>query len=61
MGANMTSDGTNTYSWDAENRLIQVTYPGSANNTQFSYDALSRATKIEKRTAGSVTSAKQHI
>ncbi len=57
---NMTSDGTNTYSWDAENRLIQITYPGSGNNTQFSYDALSRATKIEERTAGSVTSTKQH-
>ena len=24
----MTSDGTNAYSWDAENRLIQITYPG---------------------------------
>ncbi len=58
---NMTSDGTNTYAWDAENRLIQITYPGSGNNTQFSYDALSRATKIEERTAGSVTSTKQHL
>ncbi len=58
---NMTSDGTNTYSWDAENRLIQITYPGSGNNTQFSYDVFSRATKIEERTAGSVTSTLQHI
>ncbi len=30
-------------------------------NTQFSYDALSRAAKIEERTAGSVTSTKQHL
>lgn len=43
---NMTSDGTNTYSWDAEDRLIQVTYPGSGNNTQFVYDSLSRCVKI---------------
>jgi hypothetical protein len=27
---NMTSDGTNSYSWDAENRLIEITYPGSS-------------------------------
>ncbi len=31
------------------------------NITQFSHDALSRATKIEERTAGSVTSTKQHL
>ncbi len=31
------------------------------NITQFSYDALSRATKIEERTGGSVTSTKQHL
>ena len=31
------------------------------NITQFSYDALSRATKIEERTASSVTSTKQHL
>ena len=33
----------------------------TGNITQFSYDALSRATKIEERTAGSVTSTKQHL
>ncbi len=25
---NMTSDGTNTYEWDAENRLVKINYPG---------------------------------
>ncbi|HIA52074.1 MAG TPA: LysM peptidoglycan-binding domain-containing protein [Candidatus Melainabacteria bacterium] len=28
---NMTSDGTNTYKWDAENRLIEIDYPGANN------------------------------
>jgi phage tail sheath gpL-like len=27
FNGNMTSDGTNTYQWDAENRLIQINYP----------------------------------
>jgi RHS repeat-associated protein len=57
----MTSDGTNSYSWDAENRLIQVTYPGSGNNSQLFYDGLGQAVKLEERTSGSVTSTKQFI
>ena len=57
----ITSDGTNTYSWDAENRMIQITYPGSGNNSQFSYDGLNRNTEIVERTGGSVTSSKQFV
>ncbi len=26
---NMTSDGTNTYEWDAEDRLVKINYPES--------------------------------
>ena len=58
---NMTSDGTNTWSWDAENRLIQITYPSSGNNTQFTYDPFGRNVKIEERTSGSVTATRQFI
>jgi hypothetical protein len=29
LNGNMTNDGTNTYQWDAENRLIQINYPES--------------------------------
>ena len=39
---NMLSDGTNSFAWDAENRLIKVTYPGSGNNSQFTYDPIGR-------------------
>jgi RHS repeat-associated protein len=37
---NLTSDGTNTYQWDARNRLASITGPGI--NASFLYDALGR-------------------
>ncbi|HIA53570.1 MAG TPA: LysM peptidoglycan-binding domain-containing protein [Candidatus Melainabacteria bacterium] len=58
---NMTSDGTNTYKWDAENRLIEIDYPGVNNYSQFSYDGLSRNTKIVETVSGSVTSTRQFV
>jgi RHS repeat-associated protein len=58
---NMTSDGTNTYKWDAENRLIQIDYPGINNFTSFSYDGRGRNTKTVETNSGSVTSTKQFI
>jgi RHS repeat-associated protein len=45
----MTSDGTNAYSWDAENRLLKITYPSTA-TSQFSYDALGGLVKIVEST-----------
>ena len=40
---NLTSDGTRTYSWDAENRLVAIAYPGqSGKATAFAYDGLGR-------------------
>ncbi|MBS1996705.1 MAG: hypothetical protein JSS86_10355, partial [Cyanobacteria bacterium SZAS LIN-2] len=58
---NMTSDGTNSFSWDAENRLTQITYPGTGNNTQFTFDGYSGLVKIVETTSSSVTSTKQFI
>jgi len=57
----MTGDGTNSYSWDAENRLLQITYPGTGNNSQFSYDAYGRNVQILEYTASSLTSTKQFV
>jgi RHS repeat-associated protein len=57
----MTSDGTNTYSWDAENRLIQVIYPGVGNNSQFTFDALGKCVKIVETVSGSLTSTQQFV
>ena len=58
---NMTSDGTNTYAWDAENRLLKITYTGSNNFTDFVYDPLGRCVKIVETTNNSVTSTKQFV
>ena len=45
---NMTGDGTNSYQWDCENRLIQINYPGSGNYSAFSYDSNSHIAKINE-------------
>jgi len=58
---NMTSDGTNSYVWDAENRLIQVTYPGSGNNSKFTYDPFGGLVKIVETVSSSIVSTKQFV
>ncbi len=58
---NMTSDGTNTYKWDAENRMIEIDYPGSGNKSEFVYDAYGRNTKIVETVSGSVADTKQFV
>ncbi len=50
---NVTSDGLRNYTWDAENRLVGITYPGqSGKATAFSYDGLSRRTAIASTPTG---------
>jgi len=50
---NLLSDGQRTYSWDAENRLVGITYPGQPGKaTAFAYDGLSRRTAISSTPAG---------
>jgi RHS repeat-associated protein len=58
---NLTNDGTNTYLWDAENRLLQINYPGSGNNSQFTYDAYGYVVEIVETVSGTVTSTKQFV
>ena len=58
---NMTSDGTNTYKWDAENRLIEIDYPGSGNKSEFIYDARGANTKIVETVGGTVSESKQFV
>jgi RHS repeat-associated protein len=47
---NMTSDGTRTFEWDAENRLVAVTV--GTHRTEFTYDGLSRRTRIVEKDNG---------
>src|SRR5207245_3846643 len=58
---NMTSDGTNSFAWDAENRLVKIIYPGTGNFTTMAYDGLGRRVQIVETTSGSVTSTKNFI
>jgi RHS repeat-associated protein len=53
---NLLSDGQRNYEWDAENRLISITYPAeSGKKTEFAYDGLSRRTEITNTPAGGGT------
>ncbi|MGH9551933.1 MAG: RHS repeat domain-containing protein, partial [Terriglobales bacterium] len=59
---NMTSDGNgNSFAFDAENRMTRITYPGTNNFTDFTFDGLGRWAKIVETTAGSVTSTRQFV
>ncbi|OAF19868.1 RHS repeat-associated core domain-containing protein [Bradyrhizobium neotropicale] len=50
---NLLSDGQRTYAWDAENRLININYPGqSGKQIAFLYDGLNRRTAIVSTPAG---------
>lgn len=61
LNGNMVSDGTNTYKWDAANRLIEIDYPGMNNRTEFAFDCLGGRTKIIEVASGTITSTKQFI
>lgn len=58
---NLTSDGTNSFLWDAENRLIKIVYPGSNNYSLLSYDPVSEVAKVTKIVSGSASSESQFI
>lgn len=57
----MTSDGVKAYAWDAENRLIKITYPGSGNYSQILYDASGIKGQITETVVSTVTSTKQFV
>ena len=60
-GNMLTDQNGNSYVWDACDRLIKITYPGSNNFSTFVYDGFGRNVSIVETTAGSVTSTKQFI
>jgi RHS repeat-associated protein len=49
-----------TYSWDAENRLIEIQY-SLTSNSQFTYDPMGGLVEIVETVSGSVTSTKQFV
>ncbi|MCC7527095.1 MAG: RHS repeat-associated core domain-containing protein [Candidatus Melainabacteria bacterium] len=58
---NMTSDGTNFYKWDAENRLIEIDYPGTGNRTEFALDGMGSCTKLTEFIGNSVNELRQFV
>jgi RHS repeat-associated protein len=59
---NLLSDGQRGYSWDAENRLVGISYPGqSGKQTAFTYDGLSRRTAITSTPAGGSATLTSHV
>jgi RHS repeat-associated protein len=62
LNGNMTANGLGqTYLWDAENRLVKITYADNS-KTEFTYDGLSRRTRItEKNASNTITSDKRYL
>jgi len=59
---NMTSNGTGqTFEWDAENRLIKVTYPGTGNYSSFKHDSYGRNIEILEYVSSSLDSTHKYI
>ncbi len=49
------------YSWDAENRLVKITYADNS-KTEFTYDGLSRRVRITEKNAGNtITGDKRYL
>ena len=58
-GNTLSGDGTRTYKWDAENRLIEIDYVGSTAKSNFSYDGLGhRMVDVETASGGGTTTTR---
>ncbi len=53
--------GDKTYQWDAEDRLVGISYTGTAEQTKLSYDGLSRCAQIQELNNGAVTSTRRFL
>jgi RHS repeat-associated protein len=51
---NMTSDGTRTFEWDAENRLVAIN--AGTHRSEFSYDGLSRRVRVVEKDGSTMMS-----
>jgi RHS repeat-associated protein len=54
-GNTLSGDGTKTYKWDAENRLIEIDYVGGTNKTVFGYDGMSHRITQAETVSGTTT------
>lgn len=58
---NMTSDGINSFTWNADNHLVKILYAGVGNQSEFLYDSFGQLVKIIETTGGTVSDTKQFI
>src|SRR5439155_19712551 len=56
---NLTSDGTRTFAWDAEDRLLSVVI--GTKISEFTYDGFSRRVRIVEKDGGTTTSDKRFL
>jgi RHS repeat-associated protein len=59
LDGNLTNDGTRTYEWDAENRLIAVNQ--GTHRSEFTYDGLGQRVRIVEKDNGTPTSDKRYV
>ncbi len=60
-GNPLSGDGTHTYKWDAENRLVEIDDVGSDAKTQFAYDGLGRRTVEIQTASGGGTTTNRYL
>jgi RHS repeat-associated protein len=61
VGLSTNVESSRTYQWDAENRLASITYSGTGQNTQFTYDGMGHCVRITEMSGGSVVSDKHLV
>lgn len=57
-GNTLSGDGTKTYKWDAENRLIEIDYVGTSNKTVFTYNGMGQRRAVAETVSGSATTTR---
>jgi RHS repeat-associated protein len=60
-GNTLSGDGTRSYKWDAENRLIEIDYVGRLAKSQFSYDGLGHRTVDVETAANGLTTTTRYL
>ena len=56
LNGNLTSDGSRTFSWDAKNELVKITYTDTS-YTQFTYNGLGQRVEIQEYNASHTLSS----
>ena len=57
-GNTLSGDGTKTYKWDAENRMVEIDYTGTSNKSVFSYDGVGHRISDAETVSGVTTTTR---